>query len=84
MIILVGFVLVYFLLVIWIYGLFVFSGFFVFCILIGVVWGRLFGVVLRTWFFEGYWGDFGSYVLIGVVVIFGKVIFVRILFYNNK
>lgn len=78
---LVGFVLIYFLFVIWIYGLFVFSGFFVFCIFIGVVWGCFWGVVLRKLFLKGNWGYMGSYVFIGVVVIFGNSISEKYFFF---
>lgn len=72
-VILVLFFIFYFLFVCWIYGVFVLSGFFVFFLLCGVVFGCLVVNVLKSYIGLGYI-YLGIFVLIGVVVFLGGVV----------
>ncbi|XP_039293986.1 H(+)/Cl(-) exchange transporter 7 [Nilaparvata lugens] len=68
------FVLVYYLLSIWTYGLSVSAGLFIPCLLTGAAWGRLFGIGLETLFPDAAWVTPGKYALVGAAAHLGGVV----------
>ncbi|EDO35008.1 predicted protein [Nematostella vectensis] len=65
---------VYFFLSCWTYGLYVPSGLFVPCILIGATWGRMFATLLHSVFPTWSWSTPGRYALIGAAASLGGVV----------
>lgn len=68
------FVLVYFLVSIWTYGLSVSAGLFIPCLLTGAAWGRVVGIALEIIFPDSAWVEPGKYALIGAAAQLGGVV----------
>ncbi|KAI5723524.1 hypothetical protein M8J76_007564 [Diaphorina citri] len=68
------FVVTYFLLSVWTYGVSVSGGVFIPCLLTGAAWGRLFSLFLQSIFPEATWIDPGKYALIGAAAQLGGVV----------
>lgn len=68
------FVLVYFFVSIWTYGLSVSAGLFIPCLLTGAAWGRVVGIALEIIFPDSAWVEPGKYALIGAAAQLGGVV----------
>lgn len=68
------FVVTYFLLAVWTYGVSVSAGVFIPCLLTGAAWGRLFSILLQSIFPAATWIDPGKYALIGAAAQLGGVV----------
>lgn len=68
------FVVTYYILAVWTYGVSVSAGVFIPCLLTGAAWGRLFSRFLQSIFPAATWIDPGKYALIGAAAQLGGVV----------